>query len=1515
MRLDVLKGMTGLMLVFSPVCPAFGGSLTAAEIQQIESDLGITLSQQEIDDLGALVKPDTIDPWRSAAEARIDTHRKAGLSILVEDSAGTPVSGAQVAVSLKRNAFKFGGVANAVDFTDANNNLAANGQTSAYWKRVTTNLFNAIGFNNAFKPKITSQHQYIPAITNWASANGLDMRAHLLIWPGGGDLGDLSGTPGIDYGSHLSRASTSAFASYNVLGAVETYAASAQGPGDKAALKAVVDAEIAEWAGRWNVYEWDVINETRGNNLLQQILGYDQEAEWFNIASNHMVDPEAKLFINENQIISAKSEALQSGYYTARRDIYYATIDQLIAGNAPIHGVGFQNRYKWEHIDPADVYSRLDEFGTRYGLQMAGTEFEIKDQSPFIPGEYLRAQMTEETLTVYYSHALATGLNAWDYMEGDISSLCYYDGTIKLNGLVWYYVNRIRYNTETNETTDLSGAVSVDGHKGEYNVTVSYGGTDYPATVTLTSNQTAMVTLEDVTITPSPNPPVFVTDPVIQPNATQDIAYTGQSITNSATDADGDPITYAKVQGPAWLSIAANGDLSGTPSGSDTGANSWIIEASDGINTTPAVLRISVDDTGGGGGYAGISVVDTDSDGFSSGTGAATGFISTSVSAQTGDKIVVVTSTNKKGSVQPLTLVQTGGGGVTGPQTELTNLMDTYPTSWGWYMTVTAPGTFSYEVRGSNITAGATVHLLRGAAGQVALEDHATWDDPDNADNGTSYALDYTFGGSLPDGVVIEAISARTDLITEPAAYTVDFNGAGKRVNTHFDGVTGSSLTSAYTLSGGTADRQTSGALGLVFVGTGAGGGNTPPVFTSDPITEAAATQDIAYSGATLADHAFDADTDPMTFGLVTGPEWLIVAPGGALSGTPAPEDLGANTWKVFVTDGTVTNFAGLEIEVVEPLPPPVSPQNGTNVLFIAIDDMKPLLGCYGDALAISPNIDTLAGAGITFLNAQCQWAVCGPSRASISAGLYPEETGVMGFRKMRGLSVDGSRDNAVIRPNLVTLQQWFRYNGYRTAATGKINDPRCVGSMDMATGKINEDGRTVDDPPSWGDPVNPYNLPADLFTSSSYVDAGSGWSPGGNPSVASNDAPDSAFTDGMICDEGIGLMQGLAAGDTRFFLGVGFKKPHLPFVAPQQYWDLYDRGDIEIAPFQAHPLHEVPYSWNYANELVNYDDIADVRDANGLLLVPEAKQKELIHGYYACASFIDAQIGRLLDELETLGLHTNTIVVVWGDHGFHLGDHSEWAKHTNLEQAARVPLVIYSPFTGTAGSKTEAPAAFVDIYPTLCELAGLSVPEQPLGQNEDPFAPASGRAIKGLSLVPVMQDTDAPLRTGALTVFNRSGARGYAYRTERYRYIEWIDNGGVVARELYDYELDPLETVNLAGEPGFDALMYQYSVSMRAELDALGLSGSDIACDDLQGSPAYDTTGGSLLLPGLSSVLIGTDFEVSWPAAAGWTYNIVTKTNLTDAAWQLQQGGVSGDVFSVPADKPAAFYGVELND
>jgi arylsulfatase A-like enzyme len=691
------------------------------------------------------------------------------------------------------------------------------------------------------------------------------------------------------------------------------------------------------------------------------------------------------------------------------------------------------------------------------------------------------------------------------------------------------------------------------------------------------------------------------------------------------------------------------------------------------------------------------------------------------------------------------------------------------------------------------------------------------------------------------------------------------------------------------------------GAYLEIVVDQGSGGGNNAPVFTSNPVVEANAAENAAYSG-TIADNATDADSDPLSFSKISGPSWLAVGSNGGLSGTPGAVDVGLNSWMVQVSDGTETNTATLEITVTPPKP---------NILFIAIDDINPVLGCYGDPLAITPRMDALAASGTTFLNAHCQWSVCGPSRASVMTGLMPEETGVMGFKKMRGDADVANQVNSVIRPNLVAIPQYFRYNGYRTTAVGKINDYRCVGSLNTATGKVADDGGTVDDPPSWGDPVNPYALPADFFTSSSFVDAASGWAPPGKPVAASTNLPDSAFTDGIACDEGIALLQNLATNDAPFFLGVGFKKPHLAFIAPQQYWDMYDRNNFSIHPFQEHPLHAVTYTWNYAKELESYDEFAI--EGNSVTNIPESLQLEMIHGYYACVSFIDAQVGRLLDELEALGLASNTVVVLWGDHGFHLGDHAEWAKHTNLEQATRVPFIIRNPQGGLAGVKTDTPVALMDIYPTLCELAGLPIPEQPLNENEAPADPASGRSLKGKSLAGVVNGSSSSVRYGAVNLFKRSGAFGYAYRTERYRYTEWISGGAIVAREFYDYVSDPMETVNLAGEPGYEALMYQFSISMREEFDQMKLSSGDLAASVLQGAPA-ETLPADRQLPELDGKVSGGDVELSWPDAAGVFYNILFKSNLLDAAWTTNQVLLPGSPVSVPLPaEPQGFYRVEV--
>ena len=357
-------------------------SLSSEEVNQIESDLGITLSVQEILDLSLIVKPQSLPQWRSDANLRIEENRKADLTVSVVDSLGSPISGATVHAELKKNAFKFGGVATVMDLTNARNDFTG-GLDVTRWEKIFKSMFNSVGFNNAFKPKITGQHQYIPNFMDWAAENDIDVRGHLLIWPGTGSIGDLDDPTGsgVTYGNHLSNSNTSNFASYDVRGAVDTYGASNRDAAAKVALESVVNAEIIEWASQWDVYEWDVVNETLSNTLLQEILGYDQMVNWFNLAEANKVNPDADLFINEFQIVSAQFEPNDNAY-RARRDTYFSRIDQVYEnGNGAITGIGFQSRFKYGHIPPETVYARLEEYGARYpDLKLAGTEFEIKDQ-------------------------------------------------------------------------------------------------------------------------------------------------------------------------------------------------------------------------------------------------------------------------------------------------------------------------------------------------------------------------------------------------------------------------------------------------------------------------------------------------------------------------------------------------------------------------------------------------------------------------------------------------------------------------------------------------------------------------------------------------------------------------------------------------------------------------------------------------------------------------------------------------------------------------------------------------------------------------------------------------------------------------------------------------------------------------------------------------------------------------------------------------------------------------------
>ncbi|WDE97795.1 sulfatase [Lentisphaera profundi] len=429
------------------------------------------------------------------------------------------------------------------------------------------------------------------------------------------------------------------------------------------------------------------------------------------------------------------------------------------------------------------------------------------------------------------------------------------------------------------------------------------------------------------------------------------------------------------------------------------------------------------------------------------------------------------------------------------------------------------------------------------------------------------------------------------------------------------------------------------------------------------------------------------------------------------------------------------------------------------NILFIAIDDLKPELGAYGYTQVKSPNIDQLAKSATTFTNAHCQWAVCGPSRASLMTGLYPESTGVMDLKtKMRS-----------INPDVLTLPQHFKNSGYFTAATGKIYDPRCV------------DGREKDDAASWSIPYKGVNYGKVKLKD-------------GKRFALAPDIADEDLTDGQILLNGLELLKQANEQEKPFFLAVGFKKPHLAFVAPKRYWDLYDRNSLTLPSFREQAQGASPYGWHDSNELRGYDGIPKKGP------IPMELQKEAFHGYLACVSYIDTLVGRLIKRLDDLNLRENTIIVLWGDHGFHLGDHNMWGKHTNLEQATRVPLIIYIP--GQTANQSSTPAELMDMYPTLCDAAGITTP----------------KIVQGDSLLKVIKGTEKQHQNGAISFFKSKGAKGYSYRTQRYRYIEWIKANKVDAIELYDYEQDPGETLNLATNKDYAALIKELSTQLRED-------------------------------------------------------------------------------------------------
>lgn len=425
------------------------------------------------------------------------------------------------------------------------------------------------------------------------------------------------------------------------------------------------------------------------------------------------------------------------------------------------------------------------------------------------------------------------------------------------------------------------------------------------------------------------------------------------------------------------------------------------------------------------------------------------------------------------------------------------------------------------------------------------------------------------------------------------------------------------------------------------------------------------------------------------------------------------------------------------------------------NVLFIAIDDLKPALGCYGDPHAKTPNLDRLASRSLLLDRAYCNQAVCAPSRNSLMTGLRPQTLGIY----------DLSTNFRDARPGAITLAQHFKNNGYHTTAIGKI----------LHTGHGNHD-----DPESWSE--KPLHPKADYYALPENQPPADGNTQGkdqrGSP-TESADVPDDTYADGLIAAESVKKLAAVKASNAPFFLAVGFLKPHLPFVAPKKYWDLIDAAKLPLPNSDALPQGALEAAGPSTDELRKYKGIPQGKD-----VLSQSQKRQLIHGYYAAISYVDACVGRVLDALESSGLADNTIIVVWGDHGFHLGDHGIWGKHTNFEIAARIPLMIAMP--GKKGVVSSALVETVDIYPTLAALTGL---------------PAT-QGLDGRSFATLFDDPSAEHRDHVTHVYPRRELLGRAIRDERYRLVEWNKIGAApetATFELYDYQTDPHERQNIA--------------------------------------------------------------------------------------------------------------------
>ncbi len=459
------------------------------------------------------------------------------------------------------------------------------------------------------------------------------------------------------------------------------------------------------------------------------------------------------------------------------------------------------------------------------------------------------------------------------------------------------------------------------------------------------------------------------------------------------------------------------------------------------------------------------------------------------------------------------------------------------------------------------------------------------------------------------------------------------------------------------------------------------------------------------------------------------------------------------------------------------------------NVLLIISDDLRPQLGCYGDPIVQTPHLDRFAKSALRFDRAYCQIAICSPSRNSLLSGLRPATTGLRGF----GVTLR----EAV--PDVVTLPQHFKNHGWHSAAFGKVFH------VYAETGLGSED-----DPASWSQPLylpqNPVWGPHQEKIRQAQIEADRAagvvyqhshdWPRG--EAIDAPDIPDDALRDGETARRAAEFIQTRAATPEQpFFLAVGFYQPHLPFVAPQKYFDLYDSDTLPLPALNHPPEGAPPYTLN-VGMVKNYRHFPPPEAQN------DAFKRRYLQAYLANISYMDACAGVVLDALDASGLAEHTIVLILGDHGYYMGEHGSWGhKHSNYEMATRAPLLVRAPGMKAAGQASSALVEFVDFYPTLAELAKLSVSAQ----------------LEGTSFAPLLDEPARPWKTAAFSEMQRGKNLGRSLRTATHRYVEWLGPQGkqIIARELYHLGADPIEQINLANHPDQAPLLQELATLLKA--------------------------------------------------------------------------------------------------